>query len=69
MWTEIPLLAKVVDLDEGRALLVDDGKWPVTDILLYIRITRVESVGRWIEKSGEDTLKATANETLCIENS
>ena len=39
LWTKILLLAKVVDLNEGRALPVDDGKWPVTDVLLYIRVT------------------------------
>jgi hypothetical protein len=39
LWTEILLVAKVLDLNEGRALLVDDSKWPVTNVLLYIRVT------------------------------
>jgi len=52
LWAEILLFAKVLDLNEGRALPIDDCKWPVTDILLYIRVTRVESIVRSSEKAG-----------------
>ena len=67
---ELLLLAEVLDLNEGRAVLVNDGEWPVCHVLLDVRVVEPaanEALGvehRLARVHGGLVLGGIADETL-----